>query len=560
MRWRLLLVSLLLWGAGTSALAQVEPAPGPTERVAVHLVQVPILALDRQGRPVKDLKIEELVVKHGGRRARIAYLEPLRPKPAAAVPAGVRMDVEVPGGMQSPSDGGIASQRVLLFLDVQNDDKLRHEEAELALVSFVQELPAGSQVGVSSFDGELHLDLPFTGDRTAVLSAIRSAWSRAGSPRLDLQAKVRTLISRFEDCVTAGNGFQRVADERCLLDVAREYMEEVRPATLDYLRALEGAVSYVGGLQGSKAILAVSHGVVVDAAPVVLEALRGVVGNTEQLQDVQSDLGFGHPSEALREQVASLAVRLRVPLHFVDRTLPPTAESGAASRSARFTADASPLAASHRAAQEDLKELAAATGGTFHASTRLLPGLRDAVVMGEAAYEVGYYVDDDLLSKRRDRVSIETTRSGVRVVHRTGRYGAPSTPAVAAGARIRVAESTRPAAAPGNVVRMFQIAADPRHMGYKVSETEASGNFTLHVLLKDEGGHVLVDAYRFFNHAYPREVWDGKDVGDVLINGWVEVPPGHYELAAVFRNTDTSWEGQVTRSLVLGASASGGRP
>ena len=77
-----------------------QPRPsGVTERVQVRLVQVPILARDRQGRPVVDLTAEELTVKSGGDRKRVAFLDSMRPAAVDAMPLPeVRLSIDAPGG------------------------------------------------------------------------------------------------------------------------------------------------------------------------------------------------------------------------------------------------------------------------------------------------------------------------------------------------------------------------------------------------------------------------------------------------------------------------------
>src|SRR4029079_4293575 len=95
-----------------------------------HLVQVPILATDRQGAPVTDLRADEIVVKHRGRPMRVAYVESMvsRETSTASRP-DVKLVVHAPGNWDAGAAGrSPIAQYVVFFIDVQNDDKLRRQE------------------------------------------------------------------------------------------------------------------------------------------------------------------------------------------------------------------------------------------------------------------------------------------------------------------------------------------------------------------------------------------------------------------------------------------------
>jgi len=148
-------------------------------------------------------------------------------------------------------------------------------------------------------------------------------------------------------------------------------------------------------------------------------------------------------------------------------------------------------------------------------------------------------------------VVIDCTRRGVKISHRRGAYVPPPGAAVAMKGRIAIARTKATPDTQERVTRAFQIAAEPRQIGYRLAEREAQANFTVHVTLQDPQGHALADAYHFLNHSYPRATWEKKDVGDVLLNGFFQVPPGSYALVAVFRNTETGWEGRLQRELTV---------
>ena len=157
-------------GARVRGAEQAAPPRKPAlkEEVKVILVQLPILARDKKGNPIRDLKPEEIEVKSHGDRLRVAYLEPFHPagldlKPMT--PVGLFLDA--PGGWQLPTASTTAAPHyVVFFIDVENDDRMRREDTLEKLVTFVKDEMAPSTRGaVFTYDGAAHLELPFTTGR-----------------------------------------------------------------------------------------------------------------------------------------------------------------------------------------------------------------------------------------------------------------------------------------------------------------------------------------------------------------------------------------------------------
>jgi VWFA-related protein len=583
-------VMILAIGAGARIRGAEAPAPAPKpalkEEVKVILVQIPILAKDKKGNPVRDLKPEEIEVKVHGDRLRVAYLEPFHPagldlKPLA--PVGLFLDA--PGGWQLPTASTTAAPHyVIFFIDVENDDRMRREDTLEKLVTFVErEMAPSTRGAVFSYDGAAHLELPFTTDRAAMASVLRQAWDRPPRPKMGFESRVKTMLSRFDDCVTSIKEMTAVGDQTCLQDVAREYGDEVRPRALEFLSALNDTIEYVAGLQGRKTILAVTHGVEMDPGTLIADAARSVLGNTDQIGQLQLDVGFGDTPRLRMDEVMALAVRNHVAIEFLDRMQPPNWDYSA--KSGRLMAPGtSPMKSAFAAAQTDLEEIAVATGGVFVPSPDFLAGLRSIQSVEDGAYEVGYYLDEFIPEKDLVKVKVAATRKGVRVSFRRGFYARGSAkpdraqgrivltprasraveadPAVKpdqAAAPNKTAEAIQPGqggqavASGGGALFDFTIEADPIQIGYKVSGDEVTANFTLHVLVRDEGGHERVGAYHLLNHSYPLSLWKKGNVEPVTIRGWVELPPGNYTLVAVFRNTETKWMGEIMQTVTVPA-------
>src|SRR4029079_6375365 len=71
----ILAVRIAAFAGAATGVAEKPRDAGVAEKVSVHLVQMPILATDRQGRGIPDLRADEIVVEHRGEKMKVAYLE-----------------------------------------------------------------------------------------------------------------------------------------------------------------------------------------------------------------------------------------------------------------------------------------------------------------------------------------------------------------------------------------------------------------------------------------------------------------------------------------------------
>jgi hypothetical protein len=306
-------------------------------------------------------------------------------------------------------------------------------------------------------------------------------------------------------------------------------------------------VEFAGGLRGRKTVVATSHGVAVDVMPELLEAMRAVFGETAQVARLQLDVGFGSEPRLELDRLLRLAMANKVSLAFVDRSRKPAGDV-VASQGNMQQAAARPMQVAFTAAQESLKEIAVSTGGIFTASTDLGAALRKVVLAQQGGYELGYYVDEAPPADRMAKVSVDSTRKGVRIHHRRGYFAQKDTATTSFKGRIVLG-------APRGARHTFRIELDPAELGYAVEGEQASANFTLHLIVQDEQGRRLAESFHFINHAYPRAVWEAGQSKPVTIPGWIEADPGAYGILAVVRNIVTGREGEIATALEVAPAA-----
>src|SRR6187549_2240693 len=126
-----LLTPFLLLLAAPSVPGQTRPPVGLREKVAVQLVQLNFLASDRSGKPVTDLRLDEIEILESGKPQKVAFLEPYYQMPAARSAQGTRPS--------SPSTASSPSRWVLLLLDAYTSSLRTRVRSLEAIRTFVEQ-------------------------------------------------------------------------------------------------------------------------------------------------------------------------------------------------------------------------------------------------------------------------------------------------------------------------------------------------------------------------------------------------------------------------------------
>lgn len=179
------LMILALWG-GASPGEKPDPVDvGLEERVEVQIVLVDVLVLDRDGRTVPGLSIDDFELLVGGKPVEIATLDGRCPL-GAADDATVGQKAKAPPALAGPSDLG----RIVLVFDYFHMDSADpfgglHLQGPRALHAATEALEsqrlAGDEFMIVSLGDVMRIETPFTADRDEVR---RSLDRMAGDPAL----------------------------------------------------------------------------------------------------------------------------------------------------------------------------------------------------------------------------------------------------------------------------------------------------------------------------------------------------------------------------------------
>jgi len=425
-------------------LAALSPLAAQSfrEKVAVEFVRIEVLATDRQGRPIRDLRPEEIRLSVDGHPAGIEGLEA---PPSAETPSLPRLPrspggpsrltgVSAEPGVEAPS---VRPSYLMAFLvDETSSDQSNRNVVYTEVFHFLEGgLPSDVQAQLMRFDGRLHVECPWTSDlerlrRSAAAMARRPAAARLGSPG-----------------ALSGN------PERGAFNMQLEAMEAMVHVRTS-LAGMFDALRNFPDTGGRKALYFVS-----DGAPFLApsEVVRDLVASSTSSQDQDDpasrsraaieaerdkDLLFDSVawdrarSASLLTEVARLALVRGIEIHPLraaahdlsgrvrtDRAFSARANARSATPNdprSRALRDSATIPTTDIAAGQSMEAVAETTGGEAILSRRFLgDGLKEEVESRDAAHIVSFR-DPFAGDHRFHRIEISSTRPGAKLRYRRG--------------------------------------------------------------------------------------------------------------------------------------------
>jgi VWFA-related protein len=399
---RVATAALLVWALAGNLLAQAPqqaqqpqaPARPPgVMKVTTEIVLVNVVARDKHGNLIKDLKKDDFTLYEDGKKQDIASFD--FEKVDEMVMAGAAGTTVT--GTADAVKGGLLNKNVpkslnardrrlmLMFFDfsaMEPDDIDRAVDAAKKYVN--SKMQPADLVALMSLDTNLQLDLDFTDDK----------------------AKLLAKLSAYND--SQGQGFENGSEGSSSGEA--ETSGSYTPDDTDYntfsadrkLLALESVMAAMGKIPQKKSLVYFSNGI------------------TQSGIDNQS---------ALREATAA-AVRANVSIYPVDVRGLSSFPAGGQAQSASLHGNAAYTGASvlndlngNDASQETLYTLAADTGGKAFMDTNDLSGVFSVVQKDTSAYYVlGYTSSNHLKDGRYRRLKVTVNRPDVRLEYRAGYY------------------------------------------------------------------------------------------------------------------------------------------
>ena len=381
--------------AAASASGQTPAAPaGGAARVTSRIVEVSVVAEDKRGRPVVDLRAEELVLSDGGRSERIVSFS-AQPSPSAAAKA-------LPAGTFSNRlgrDADVAPSVTAILFDGLNTPMARQSYARQQVLAFLKQVEPGTPMALYTLGRGLNVLQDLTRDPQPLIRALEQYRGElspgpGGAP-----------------LYTGGTGLERFSSwlDELETNLIEHYAKD---RALRTLRSLVAIANHLEKAPGRKSLVWVSG-----SFPVWIG--RDRVRLPERPGPGEQDLWpeIDRATRALNR--ANLAVYpvdargLMAPADYEPERASISKEMQLANRSGFAAMDA----------------LAERTGGeAFYNDNDLGRAFREAAEDSRVAYRLGYQPSHDEWNGKFREIKVTVTRPGVRLRHRRGYFAQPDEP------------------------------------------------------------------------------------------------------------------------------------
>jgi VWFA-related protein len=556
----LVLASALSLGAMTSGSAQQSPAatPEPVFRAGTTAVLLDVVVRDKRGRPVRDLRPDEVTVLEDG--------TPREVRSFRLVDGGTDTTANGTASAASTGPHADALRRITLVSLVfhhlgQNARQLALKAARDYLAS---PLPETHRIAVFSLDQRLRMLQGFTRDVAALSAAVTRATSgglKEDAPMLPGASRERAADTAFAKAGDAELG----ATERST--IASDNADPQFRETILRMQALAGAIDTAqrghatfyplmalaraqAALEGRKAIVLFSEGLQVPSS--VEESFRTAISeaNRANVSIYAVDARGLDTARDLQAAGAALDKASRISQEAIG-------QSGAEATSMDEMLNDERVVASLRSStQAVLRELAESTGGTLVGNSNDLgKGLARVGADLASYYEIAYVPQPGEADGRFRSTRVKVARPGVQVTSRSGYYAVPASDRVPvlpfelpllAGAvavpvpqafdfqagAFRFHETTRG--------RQFTLVAEVPVAALAVEQDRKTRRYRLRVdvmaLVKDASGTVVERLSNTYPLEGPLENLPSLQRGNIIFKRQLWLPPGRYTLSTVVRD------------------------
>ena len=578
------LILLVTLSAAASTSGSQEPAPAaqaPVFHAGTQAVVLDVVARDKKGRTVTDLRAEEFtVLEDGAAKAITGFRFVAGPKLPPAMAGLQATNAPAPEAIKHPI---LVS---LVFDALRNEGRAFARRSALELLA--KETNPDTLFAVFSISQTLRMLQQFTTDRDKVKAAVEAACGkldpRAVLPDARQSAATIERASRANDALTnpanqasgkagggAGASAGQAAVEAAFANVELE-MQRVQESSANQqqgntsLFSLFALARQQQSLAGRKAIVYFSEGLVV---PSQLESLyRSVVSEANRANvsvysvDVRGLFAasdYDNARNALKE--ATDASRQQV-----------TSRGGLVIRESHVMAEETAESAINMNVQGQLASLAEGTGGRLLANSNDVgSGLLRAVDDLSGYYEIVYDPQLTSFDGSFRKVEVRLARKDVVVQTRAGYFALPpGETTVDFPWQLPLATALKASPLPrdfdfrsavwhfgaeGDDVRHTLVAEVPlQNLQLEADGRKVRVHFAVMAVVRNSAGQVVEHFSQDSPFEAPSEKADALRLGNALFTRSFRVPPGRYSLELAVRD-EAAKKVSVRRSVLMVSAA-----
>lgn len=479
--------------------AEQEPLPSDVvEEVDVMLFQLNFLAKHRSGRPVTDLRADEIKIIDQGESQEIAYFEPYYRTPPDGIETGfaeiAETDRQSPDSAVEPPPPAQRRWIVLFFDNYASAQATRLQAVEAAQSYINEHLRPEDLICVVSFTGELHILQGFTGDGMKLRNAVQRVSREMDRATVNRYDELDLIMEAMERCKSASY------QPSCASRYGGAYEDERRREADALMRALTHLLRSMASISEPKMLVMFSDGFARSSSADVIDAARAVLGD-----QVANGMFFGYQFEMDKwyDELVAAAVKGRTSIFTISPGGAGRNYLISAERASRLDEATNPYqidvyGRSDQNHQAALSDMARRTGGTTTRKSDVAEALNEILELSSGLYSVGYYPNRPIPSAPHD-VKIKIKRRGVKAIWPRD---VPRLPTV----HPLVGEMTLEADAcsdQGRRALTVKLRLDINTLMFEGLDKRFSNNFSVYLSILDgSGSKTLHQDYRLFNVNY----------------------------------------------------------
>ena len=358
----------------------------PVFRATTRLIQVNVVALDKKGKPVADLKKEDFIITDKGKPQTVAMFAVEKKSERKAIP-------KLAKGFFTNYTGGTVSPNVtVILLDSLNTSWGDQAQARQHVYRFLSQIKPEDRVAIMVLGRRLKVLHSFTDDKERLLKAVNSWRGTQEAGGVDSDSDAGSM-----DIFGAESGG---ADEQ-------ELRQEQR--ILTSLAAMEAVGNYLAGTPGRKNLIWVTSGFPLTVGYDMMPS--------QQVMTSASSRGIPRAGPPPPPKMPSKNARTFT--DEVDRTMRVMNNANVAV----YPVDARGLSVDTNAHvhQDSMHEFADRTGGkAFTNRNDLDRAIREVMEETELTYSLAFYPNDDKSDGKYRDIKVKVNRPGVQVRYRKG--------------------------------------------------------------------------------------------------------------------------------------------
>ncbi len=386
-------------------------APATVLRATTRMVVLDVVATDKHGKPVTDLKAGDFTVLDKGRQQEIKAFEfqqPARgPAGASVAPAALKLPANVFTNNQFTREPKTLN---VILLDAMNTTPM---SVRWHMLRFLETMPAGQRVAVYTLNGKLRMLQDFTSDPELLREALKNHKTERsavpGSPSTGPKDQSLSLEAFANNPLGAGlqESLQRFTDEET--GYANCIHFELTA------QSLQKIAQTLAGYAGRKNMIWVAGSVPFRFLDDDYQKKPRCWFDSEELlqrtYDALGDAGIAvYPVDAAGLAVFGLDASTSGP-------------SGPARRQSDYGVELSRQSSANAQNHFAMAEMARATGGkAFYDRNDLNTAIKNGITDGSTYYLLGYYPSDKNWDGKFRKVEVKVNRPDINLRHRPGYY------------------------------------------------------------------------------------------------------------------------------------------